>query len=77
MGNPNVNAGFAPSAPKMEHKWAADVYYLTRNFSFLALTVTEILMIKFENLTRNFGEGLAPSAPKLEHNKVPIKDYLQ
>jgi len=77
MGNPNVNAGFAPSAPKMEHKWAA-VYYLTRNFSFLALTVTEILMIKFENnLTRNFGEGLAPSAPKLEHNKVPIEDYLQ
>jgi len=51
---PNFNAGFALSAPKMVRNKAAVVDYLHKNFSLPAVTVTELLTIKVENLTPKF-----------------------
>jgi len=53
----------------------------TRNFSPLALTVTEILLSKIKlrlskTLTPSFGERVGAGRSKMEHNKVPLEDYL-
>jgi len=75
---PNFSIGCAPSAVKMEHNKAGGVDYLHKKISTpLALTVTEILTIKFEIFDTQFWGGACPSAPKLERYKVPVEDYLQ